>query len=296
MAIKLNIGNKGGSTPPANSQHQQAPAATQPRAAQPQSQRAPSLGGRGLPPAPPEVDTSQRRGGGGFEKRDDDYWRAHPLRPGERAFAVCYVNKIIAWASGGVNVYARVSDWDANENRPGEHHGRPIDWAQNPHPRVLERMNSADPEEQAGGRKAYGYWRADLVRTYTGMGLPDTAWSQDAEGNVEVPWYLFFVRQVGSLVVPVCFGLTVTVTPPNKGRSSFTNIVDGSMVTDSKGGWVQAPLPYEVPPILADQHRWAIAERKWIGKIENGPQTEIAVLDRNTVPVPHAGLTTWKDL
>lgn len=295
MAIKLNIGNKGGSTPPANSQHQQAPAATQPRAAQPQSQRAPSFGGRGLPPAPPEVDTSRKRGGG-FEKRDDGYWTDHPLKPGEHNFRIVYVNKVIAWAGGGVDVFCKASDWNAADNQPNEHHGRPLRWSQQPHPRVIEEMYSSDPEVSKVGRQKYGYWRGDIVRTYTGLGLPDTAWAQDAEGNVEVPWPFFFVRQVGSLHVPICFSLDVVVTVPTKTRSSFTNIVDGAQLTDAKAGWVQAPLPYEVPPILAEQHRWAIAERKWIGKIENGPQTEIAVLDRNTVPVPHAGLTTWKDL
>ncbi len=291
MAILL--GNKkGGATPPSNT-----PASQQvPRPAQQQSQRAPSFGGRGLPPAPPEVDTSSRGSGGSFEKRDDEYWRAHPLKPGRHEFRVCYVNKIIAWASGGVNVYARVSDWNAHENRPGEHHGRTIDWAQNPHPRVLERMSSADPGEAAAGRKSYAYWRADLVQTYTRLGLPDTAWAEDSAGNVEVPWPFFFVRPAGNLHVPICFSLTVNRTVPSGRSSSFTNIVDGAQLTDSKSGWVQAPLPYEVPPMLAEQHRWAIAERKFIGKLENGPQTEIAVLDRNTVPVPHAGLTTWKDL
>lgn len=287
MAITLP--KKGGATPPASTTT--TPAQQAPRPAQ---QRAPSFGGRGLPPAPPEVDTSRKRGGGGFEKRDDAYWLNHPLKPGEHTFRICYVNKVIAWGGGGVDEFLKVSDWGAEG--PNEHHGRPLRWSQQPHPRVIEEMYSSDPEVAAAGRKKYGYWRGDIVRTYTGLGLPDTAWAQDADGNVEVPWPFFFVRQVGNLHVPICFSLTVVATVPTKTRGSFVNIVDGAQLTDSKSGWVQAPLPYEVPPILAEQHRWGIAERKWIGKLENGPQTEIAVLDRNTVPVPHAGLTTWKDL
>lgn len=297
MAITLP--KKGGSTPPTSTANN-APAASQQaapapaRPAQQQAQRAPSFGGRGLPPAPPEVDTSRRSGN--FEKRDDEYWAAHPLEPGEHTFRVCYVNKIIAWAGGGVDVFCKVSDWNAFDNQPNEHHGRPLRWSQQPHPRVIDEMYSSDPEVSAAGRKKYGYWRGDIVRTYTGLGLPDTAWAQDADGNVEVPWPFFFVRQVGTLHVPICFSLTVVATVPTKTRGSFVNIVDGAQLTDAKAGWVQAPLPYEVPPILAEQHRWGIADRKWIGRPEKGPQTEIAVLDRNTVPVPHAGLTTWKDL
>ena len=269
------------------------PQQARPQPQQPAQQRAPSFGGRGLPPARPDIDTN-RRGGGGFEKRNDEYWLAHPLRPGQHTFRVCYVNKIIAWASGGVNVYARVSDWDAVNNTPGEHHGRTIDWPQNPHPRLVERLASSDPTEREGAEKGYAFWRADIVRTYTGLGLPDTAWAQDADGNVEVPWPFFFVRQVGAVHVPICFSLTVSVTVPTSTRGSFINVIDGAQVTDSRSDWVQAPLPYEVPPRLAEQLRWPIAERKWIGK--SGPQTEIAVLDRNAVEVPHAGMTTWKDL
>lgn len=298
MAITLP--KKGGATPPTSTTNttpaasqQAAPAPSRP--ASQQAQRAPSFGGRGLPPAPPEVDTSRRGGGGGsFEKRNDEYWLKHPLKPGEHTFRVCYVNKVIAWAGGGVDAFCKVSDWGAEG--PNEHHGRPLRWSQQPHPRVIEEMHSDDPEVSKKGREKYGYWRGDLVRTYTGLGLPDTAWAEDSDGNVEVPWPFFFVRPVGNLHVPICFSLTVVATVPTKTRSSFVNIVDGAQLTDSKSGWVQAPLPYEVPPILAEQHRWGIAERKWIGKLENGPQTEIAVLDRNAVPVPHAGLTTWKDL
>jgi hypothetical protein len=76
-----------------------------PRQAKPSQQQRPPAFGPGLAPADPSVDTSG--GGGGFEKRDDSYWEAHPLSPGKDGITytfASYVSKIVWWNNGGVTV------------------------------------------------------------------------------------------------------------------------------------------------------------------------------------------------
>ncbi len=249
------------------------------RQANPSQQHRPPAFGPGLAPADPSVDTSSGGGGGGYEKRDDAYWEAHPLSPGKDGATytfASYVSKIVWWNNGGVTVTCKVSDWDRDANRPREHHGRPIDW----------RQTASD--KQRASDKAYAFWRADLVGAYTAGGWPEESWPKNGE-HPAPPWHLFFVHQAADgLMVPIMFGMEVRVTPPRSGNGVFVNVKKVVPVP----GPVQAPMPYEVPPGLAELHRWKVAEHRTFG----ASNTPSAKLDKDQIPMAHLGMRTWKDL
>src|SRR5574338_448737 len=156
-------GSNRSATPPAGQAPTPAPAANHTPPAKPPASTGRALGG-GLPPPDPNA------GDGGFEKRDDAYWDAHPLKPGPHEFD-CYVSKIVWWANGGITVTFRVTDWDHAANRPNEHHGRQFAW------------------EQGHGKRtgaAYNAWRAEIVGAYAAGDWPEEKWPK-AELAEQVP-------------------------------------------------------------------------------------------------------------
>lgn len=269
--------------------------------AQPAGRAPPPVGAR-LPPPPADVDTSGG-GGGGYEreKRDDAYWAAHPLRAG--TFTIhWYVNKIMDWGVNGITVSLRGIDWDASINRPGPHHGRPLDWPQNMRAEIIARM-SGDSEDAATARRAFAYFRRDLVSNYVSLGRPEETWIKDADGAVVPPWYDFFVhRMPDGVVVPCVLRCRVGVQAK---REKFPNLHDMTIVRSPDGSPVQAPMPFEVVPYVAEVHGWRTTETREINV--NGRTTDrgfrydaftttVARVDRDAVPLGHLGLRTYKEL
>ena len=259
-----------------------ASAAYRPLAAPAQAARQPSPF-RGLPPADPSVDTSG--GGGGYEKRDDSYWDAHPFASREEPYVLtCYVSKIMLWASGEPVVHFKAMDWDKDANRPGAHHQRPVPdrwgWKQTPSPKQVENP------------KAYAYWRRDIVKCYASCGYPEADWPTDEAGSPVPPWFRFFVHQgPDGLFVPIMFNVHVKVEAARATHGVFANVRDVVPLP----GPVQAPMPWEVPPLIAHSCKWNIAEERTIAG-KDGSVTHIAVVDKNTIPLGHLGMRTWKDL
>lgn len=249
--------------------------------------KAPSIGGAGLPPPPPDVDTSEREGdgGGGYVKKDDAYWADHPLRAGTYEF-FAYVSKVIWWGPDGVAVTFRVVDWDNATGRSREHHGRPIRWDQSMRAEMLERYASGDEK----AKKAFAFWRRDIVGAYTACGFPEDVWEKKPDGSVVPPWHLFFVHGCpDGTRVPIMLQIKVVVQPQ---REKFPNVRSIIRVN----GPLQAPLPYDVHPPLAEFHAWRVKETRTINVPSKGYSTEVAVLDKDQFVMGHCGLATYKDL
>ena len=293
------IGAPAGQAAPQRQQNAPAPTGAQ-QAARPNHAATPaapaSSRGGGLPP-PPTNWTPPPPGSGNAGKRTDKEWESYPLRDGEHTFDA-YVSKIIAWNSGGVTVTLRVTQWDRAANRSGPDHGRPLRFDQQPRKKVLDEYLANPNDQKAVDR--YCNWRHDLVSAYLACGFPEDSWERDGD-DIIPPWDRFFVRQHGGAVVPVVLSVTVRAWSmrDNTGRYStpFHGLDVKSMhvVETAQKQPFQAPLPYEVPVALANQHRWGIAETKTIDK-NNVPIAVVAVLDRNALTLPHAGLPTYKDL
>ena len=237
----------------------------------------------GLPPATYEGEV----GSGNFEKRDDEYWSAHPLSPGDYSF-VAYVRKAIMWGNHEVSVSFQAQEWDTQANRPGPHHMRPVPdkwgWKQTIPPNV-----STDSPR-------YKRWRSELVGAYTVGGWPESSWEKDPQTQGPVPpWYRFFVHECadGSRV-PIMLRVTVNVTFPRDGMGSFTNVKSVVPILVN-GAPVQAPLPWEVTPDLAAFHKWKHGEVKQING-KDGSVTQLVPLDKDQFAVGHLGMTSWKDL
>lgn len=294
------LGAPAGQAAPQRQRQQQqpanAPVEAQSQALAAQSAQTSASRGGGLPPPP--TGWSAPSPGAGFKKRTDAEWDDYPLKDGEHTFDA-YVSKIIAWSSGGVTVTLRVTQWDNNagpSGRSGPDHGRPLRFDQQPRKKVLDEYRANPNDQKAVDR--YCNWRHDLVSTYVACGFPEDSWERDADGNVVPPWDRFFVRQHAGGVVPVVLSVRVRAWSmrDNTGRyaTPFHGLDFKSMhvlETQQKTPF-QAPLPYEVPVALANQHRWGVAETKAIG--DN--LAVVAVLDRNTLSMPHGNLPTYKDL
>lgn len=283
-----------GATPDAHSQ----PAPAQPIQLHPQPAAAQTTGAAathpapralagyaGLPPPPDDVKIPEHTGP--KEVRDDAYWEAHPWRPGTYVLDA-YVQKLVAWASGGVDVTFRILDWNNETNRSGENHGRPFKFQQSRED-LMERYN-APGEVGEKARRGYAYWRRDLVAAYTSAGWPESSWPKNGQHPVP-PWWLFWVHTCpDGVVVPVTLSLKIVVKPT---RHKWPDLAEMSVVTTEGPNPrpYQAPLPYCVPEQVALEHRWSIAEKKWWGD-----KAEVCLLDRNALALPHAGLYTYKDL
>lgn len=267
----------GGGSPA--SSHQQASAQQRPPAVSPFA----SAGG--LPPATYEGEV----GSGNFEKRDEEYWQAHPLSPGDYTF-LAYVRKAIMWGSGEVSVSFQAQDWDREANRPGPHHMRPVPdkwgWKQTIPPNV------------ATDSPRYKRWRSELVGAYTAGGWPEDAWEKDPRTNGPVPpWYRFFVHECADgSHVPIMLAVVCNVPPPNreKGSGLFCNVKKVVPVI-IEGALVQAPMPWEVTPDLAAFHKWKHGEVKQIVD-KAGVFTQLVPLDKDQFAVGHLGMTSWKDI
>jgi hypothetical protein len=298
-----------GTAPPVTSQHNAAsppPAAASRPAAQPvpSGMRAPAYAGSAaLPPADASVDTSRvGQDGGGFEKRDDAYWQAHPLAPGTYDLDV-YVNKIADWSVGRVAITLQVHDWDPNigaKGGYGPHHQRPIDWDHS-RPDLVAKLrtatHAANSECKCDGCKAYRglqYWRAEMVGAYAAAGIAEAQFPM-LNGNAVIPWWsLFFHQCPDGVMVPVMLSATIAV---QAGRQRFPTIRAIRRIESENGKPVQAPMPYAVPPYFAADMRWTIAEEKVWGKSDGFNGTaQVAILDRNAVPLGHCNLPTYKDL
>lgn len=281
----------GGSAPPANTfggGQRQPPAASSPQA--PSQQRAPAASpfarSGGLPPATYEGEV----GSGNFEKRDDDYWQAHPLSPGDYKF-VAYVRKAIMWGSGEVSVSFQAQDWDTAANRPGPHHMRPVPdkwgWKQTIPPNV------------ATDSPRYKRWRSELVGAYTAGGWPEDTWEKDpTTGGPVPPWYRFFIHECADgSHVPIMLAVVCNVPPPNreKGSGLFCN-VKAVVPIIINGAPVQAPMPWEVTPDLAAFHKWKHGEVKQIVSNKDSSVTQVVPLDKDQFAVGHLGMTSWKDI
>ena len=256
-----------------------------------------SPGRSGLPP-PPAGWTPPPPGAGNFDRRTDKEWdEDHPLRDGTHEFDA-YVTKIVAWSAGGVTVTLRVSQWDRGANRSGPDHGRPLRFDQQPRKRLLERL--ADPADEKAAT-AYGNWRHDIVTAYTDAGFPEETWASEGEGDnriVHPPWDRFFVQQIGGVVVPVTLHVAVRAWSMKGDGGRYDKPFRGldikslHVIKAADGRPFQAPLPREVPPGLAQLHRWRVAEERTIG---DGLAT-VAVLDKESVPFPFNNMPTYKDL
>jgi len=289
--------NRGAATPAQPTQNYQQPPASPPQRAHGGAAQAggPARGGRGLPPPPTGWTPPAHGDGGGFTRRTDKEWdEDHPLRDGEHELDA-YVTKVVAWNAGGVTVTFRVSQWDRDANRSGPHHGRPLRFDQQPRRSLAERLR--DPADEKAARQ-YGNWRHDIVTAYTDCGFPEESWQRDDVGPVP-PWDRFFVQQVGGLVIPVMLRVKVRAwSMKSETRYVHDRAFHGldvksiTVVRDGGGRPFQAMLPREVPPGVAQMHRWRVAEERTIG---DGLAT-VAVLDKESVPFPHNNLPTYKDL
>lgn len=245
----------------------------------------------GLPPATFEGEVGS---GGNFEKRDDDYWQAHPLSPGDYTF-VAYVRKAIMWGNGEVSVVFQAQDWDKSQGqngRPGPHHMRPVPdkygWKQTIPPNV------------ATDSPRYKRWRSELVGAYTAGGWPEETWEKDPQTQGPVPpWYRFFVHECADgSHVPIMLAVVCNVPPPNreKGSGLFTNVKKVVPIRVGDNALVQAPMPWEVTPDLAAFHKWKHGEVKQIVSNKDGSVTQLVPLDKDQFSVGHLGMTSWKDL
>ena len=281
------LGNRGAAT--TAPQSQPAPAmqpAHRYAAPAPTGAAAPPARGRsGLPPAPTGW-TPPAGGGGGFTRKTDRDWDADPLPAGEHEFDA-YVGKVVAWNSGGTTLTWRVNQWDNAANRSGPQHGRPLRFDQQPRPAVLDAYLANPDDEDA--RKRYGYWRHDIVTAYDDAGFPEETWTSDEAGPVP-PWDRFFVVTAGGLSVPVMFRVKVRAWRGN--TASGADIKSMRMIKTADGRPFQAPLPREVPPGVAQMHRWRVAEERTIGDM----LATVAVLDKESVPFPFNNMPTYKDL
>lgn len=229
--------------------------------------------GAGIPPRDPNAGD----GGGDFEKRDADYWRAHPLKVGTYYF-FAFVSKIVMWADGGVTLTLRVSEWDRDQRRPGEHHGRNISWPQGPGNRSGDALNR---------------WRAEIIKAYQAAGYADeTAWPQSSDGAPCPPWHEFWVQQMpDGLYVPCLLGIEVNVPPPREGMGLFTNVKKVARMD----GPVQAPMPFELPEQVATLYGWRFGQERHITKDGRHLATTVPI-DKDCVPLGHLGLKTYKDI
>lgn len=256
---------------------QQAPASS--------SQRSPATSpfasAGGLPPA-----TYDGPEGGG--NRDDDYWQAHPLSPGDYTF-VAAVRKAIMWGNGEVSVTFQAQEWDREANRPGPHHMRPVPdkwgWKQTIPPNV------------ATDSLRYKRWRSELVGAYTAGGWPESSWEKDPSTQGPVPpWYRFFIHECADgSHVPIMLLVSVNVTFPRDGMGSFINVKSVIPVLVN-GAPVQAPMPREVTPDLAAYHKWKHGEVKQIVSNRDNSVTQLVPLDKDQFAVGHLGMMSWKDL
>lgn len=239
----------------------------------------------GLPPATYD---GPEGGGGNYEKRDDEYWAAHPLSPGDYSF-FAYVRKAIMWGSHEISVSFQAQDWDTQANRPGPHHMRPVPdrwgWKQTIPPNV------------ATDSPRYKRWRADLVGAYTAGGWPESSWEKDPTTQGPVPpWYRFFIHECADgSHVPIMLRVSVNVTFPRDGMGSFTNVKSVVPILVN-GAPVQAPMPWEVTPDLAAFHKWKHGEVKQIVSNKDSSVTQLVPLDKDQFAVGHLGMTSWKDL
>lgn len=284
-------------TPPPAPARQQAPAAP--------GMRVPAFArGAALPPADPSVDTSRvGEDRQGFEKRDDTYWKAHPFAAGTYDLDV-HCNKIVDWSVGRLTIGLQVTQWDRNDGpkgAPGPHHQRPIDW-DHTRPDLLAKIANADhaPEEGCDcpgckGHRGLQYWRAEMIKAYLAAGYPEDTWPKSQDGHPMIPWWALLFHQCNDGVfVPVVLRATIAV---QAGRQNWPTIRAIKRIVTEDGKPFQAPMPYAVPPYLAEDMRWSVAEVKRWGTPDGFNGTaEMAILDRNGVALGHAGLPTYKDL
>lgn len=264
------------------------------------SGRAPPPRGASLPPPPPDIDTSGK-GGGPREVRDDAYWAKYPLCVGSYTIHWC-VNKIVDWGVNGITVVLKGIDWDASINGPGPHHLRPMEWPQTMRAEIIARM-SGDTEDAKKARKAFAYFRHNLVSNYVSLGRPEDTWVKDEAGNPVPPWYDFFVhRMPDGVAVPCVLRSRVGVQAK---REKFPNLHEMTIVRSPDGSPVQAPMPFEVVPYVAEVHGWRTTETREINV--NGRTTDkgfrydafttsVVRVDRDAVPLGHLGLATYKGL
>lgn len=318
MSTVRRLGGGSPSPAPANSYQptgtappvQPSAAASPPAPARPAAQPVPSgirapayAGSAALPPVDHAVDTSSVGQDRGFEKRDDAYWETHALKPGTYDLDV-FANKIVDWSVGRVAITLQVSQWDRNvgaKGAPGPHHQRPIDWDHS-RPDLIAKIRAkthpAEQECKCDGCKAHRglqYWRAEMVHAYAAAGITEAQFPVLDNGNQVIPWWsLFFHQCPDGVMVPVMLSATIAV---QAGRQRFPTIRAIRRIESENGRPVQAPMPYVVPPYFAADMRWTVAEEKSWGTSGGFNGTaQVAVLDRNSVPLGHCNLPTYKDL
>ena len=289
-----------GSSKPAAPQNNAAPAwgapqqTQQPAAPTPSRPAMPAMGG-GLPPANPNIDTSGPAGGPYREKRKkDDEWEDAPLPVGEHEFDANVSD--VTWWRDGVSVTLRVNAWDPKAGNNGlpinyirrdgvrdTHHNRPIKWEN----------FFASP---AANEKAYAFRRRDLVQAYTDCGWPEDQWPKDAKGNPAPPWHLFFVHQApDGTAVPVMLRVKVRAYDDKNGvrRVSVVSV-------HHLQGPVQAPMPFRIPPALAEFHRWKVAKRdSFTVPARNGMPSynvDYVAPDNNSIALGHLGMRHYKEI
>lgn len=210
-------------------------------------------------------------------------------------FPACFVSKIIWWGTDGPRVTFKVTDWDRDANRPREHHGRPIRWDQQKDAEMMARFVSGDEK----AKKAFAFFRKDIVGAYTACGWPEEKWPRGDDGNPAPPWHLFFVHSCADGTrVPILLSVTVAVQPM---REKFPTVKAVSVVP----GPIQAPLPYDLPPEAAAFYGWKISDRRTIecrervtknGYRYDAMSVDVVVVDKFAVPMPHLGMRTYRDL
>ena len=288
-----------GNSKPAAPQNNAAPAwgapqqpQQQPAAQTPSRPAMPAMGG-GLPPANPNIDTSQRGGGNFRTKRTrEDEWDDAPLKLGESEFDA--VVSDITWWRDGVSVKFSVHAWDREGGHPSNytrsdgvtdtHHGRPIKW---------ENFFALDPSAY---EKAYAFWRRDLVQAYTDCGWPEDQWPKDAKNNPAPPWHLFFVHQApDGTAVPVMLRVKVRAYDDKNGNRRVSVVSVRHLQ-----GPVQAPMPFRIPPALAEYHRWKVAKRdSFTVPARNGMPSynvDYVAPDNNSIALGHLSMRHYKEI
>lgn len=248
---------------------------------------------RGLPPANPAIDTSGSGGGAYREKRKrDDEWDDAPLKLGDSEFDV--VVSDVTWWYSGATITFRVHAWDRDAGHPvnyirpdgvrDTHHGRPIKWEQ------FFGLNPTTYE------KAYAFWRRDIVQAYEDCGWPEDRWPKDGNGSSAPPWHLFFIHDApDGARLPIMLRVRVNVYEDKQGKRRVS-----VKSVRPLAGPVQAPLPFRVPPVLAEYHRWKVAKRDCFTVPGRGDMpsynVDFVAPDNEQFALGHLGMCHYKEI
>jgi hypothetical protein len=235
--------------------------------------------GIGLAPPPPSAAGDDEDRGGQYIFDD--------LKAGQYTFLLA-VDSILMWPHGpsvDFKALAQVNA-DGTLSRGAGILDRPFGWGQSPPPYAVDTTSDN-----------FKRWRRDLVRTYTGLGLPEVAapgeaggWERDEAGATVPPFYRFFTDTIGAAIVPIVLRASISVDLGYENRPKIRAL---AYQTSANGeSYILAPTPRKLAPWIAASLGWE-GERKTMAMKKGG---EVEFVERIVGISPPAGMPTWKDL